>query len=206
MLNLPVAMIKEFLLVIVSFWLISPIAAAQPLVELSSPQEGQVLQGNVNITGSISSIGFISGEVSYAYAQTENANWFIINEITQPVNNGILAVWDTSTISDGDYQIKLSVKYENIGSTDVIVKKVMIRNYTQISSTQTPSQTDNKESQATPTKITSKVVEVTPYPTNPAALTVKQMRSSFIIGGVVGMLFLIIIGSYAIIRYLRFHK
>jgi len=64
------------------------LAAPAPAMEIVSPQEGQVLQGSVEIIGTIPPDGFISGEVSYAYRQSDAETWFSIGSISQPVAMG----------------------------------------------------------------------------------------------------------------------
>jgi hypothetical protein len=207
MLNLPVAMMKEFVLFFVSLFWLSPLAAPAPAVEIVSPQKGQVLQGSVEIIGTIPPDGFVSGEVSYAYSQSDTETWFSIGSISQPVTNGILAVWDTSTISDGDYKIKVTVNDAGSEPQEVVVNQVLVRNYTPVQSTATPvpQATVNSET-VTPTFLATQLAVATPYPPNPGALTALQVRSGMRFGIILGVLAMAALGIYALLHYLRFHR
>ena len=199
-------MIKKLLLVFASFFLLAPAAAVVPAVEISSPQAGQVLQGNVKINGAVSGQGFVSGEVFYAYAQSENATWFLIGSFTQPVANETMAVWDTSTISDGDYQIKVVVKYQNGDTKETILNPVLVRNYTVTQSTATPEGTTLVIESATLTQVASPVAAATPFPINPGASTIPEVESSLQIGISLGALGILFIGIYSFFRYLKFRR
>jgi len=210
MLNLLVAMIKAFLSFFVPLFMLSPVTAAIPAVEITSPQTGQVLQGNISIKGTTSADGFVSGEISYAYDQTNNETWFLIGALTQPVTNDVLAVWDTSTISDGDYKIRLSVKYSDGDVKESVLDHVLVRNYTAVESTSTPTQVIVEALPSTPTltpTITlSPEVIVTPYPANPGALTDSQFQKELKSGVIIGSLAAACLGIYALFRYLKFHR
>lgn len=199
-------MIKNLLLIFASFFLLAPSAAVAPAVEISSPQAGQVLQGNVKITGTVLGQGFVSGEVFYAYAQSENATWFLIGSFTQPVANETMAVWDTSTISDGDYQIKVMVKYQNGGTKETILNPVLVRNYTVAENTATPEETALVIESATLTQVPTPVAAATPFPTNPGASTIPEVDSSLKMGVSLGVLGILIIGIYSFFRYLKFRR
>lgn len=207
MLNLSVAMMKEFVLFFVSLFWLSPLAAPAPAMEIVSPQEGQVLQGSVEIIGTIPPDGFISGEVSYAYRQSDAETWFSIGSISQPVANGILTVWDTSTISDGDYKIKVTVNYTGGEAQEVVVNQVLVRNYTPVQSTATPvPQVMVNPETITPTFMATQLAVATPYPLNPGALTALQVRSGLQFGIILGVLAMAALGIYVLLRYLHFHR
>lgn len=219
MLNLPVAMLKNVLLVFMSLFWLSPIAAQAPAAQITSPQAGQVLRGSVSISGSLPADQFASAELSYAYSQQATATWFLIAAISQLPADGVLAVWDTSTISDGDYKLKLTVKYTDGSSQETVIDPVLVRNYTAVQNTPTPQPTETPAATATeaaqlvlpsdaptvppaPTLIAS----VTPFPANSAALSQEQLTGSLKDGLMLGGLILAVIAIYAYFRYLRFHR
>jgi hypothetical protein len=79
-------------------------------VEITQPSEGQALGGVVTIQGTASHPSFQSYGVSFAYDPNPTDTWFPIGErITTPVNESRLAVWDTSGLSPGTYQLRLTV-------------------------------------------------------------------------------------------------
>jgi hypothetical protein len=76
-------------------------------VFISSPEAGQQLNGTVDVQGtaSIQDFGFYKYEVSPLGADT----WATISAGRDRVNGGSLGQWDTSTLSPGDYQLRLVV-------------------------------------------------------------------------------------------------
>jgi hypothetical protein len=212
MLNLPVAMIKELLLVFVSLFWLSPGTAIVPDVKITSPQAGQVLQGSVDIRGSVSSDQFVSAELSYAYSQNDTATWFLIATVSQPVTENTLAVWDTSTISDGDYKIKLTVKMSDGTTQETVVDPVLVRNYTAVQSTATSMPTSvqtevvSVATAISPTETLAPVASVTPFPANQASLTTGALDDSLRTGLILGLLIVVVISIYSYIRYLHFHR
>lgn len=194
-------MLKELFLSIVLISVVSSVAfAATPGIEVLTPTEGQVLQGNIEVKGTISAEGFVSAELSYAYARSGVETWFVIGTISQPVSNGVLAVWDTSTISDGNYRLKLSVKRKNGEVQDLIVNEVLVRNYTPVETTVTP--TLAPDSNGTKIVISTVVVlnKPTPYPANDASLTTLSVNEWLKDGLIIGVVCLLALGAYSFFR------
>ena len=82
--------------------------------EITSPLPGQALQGVVVVNGHTALKNFQSTEVSYSY--TSGSSWFLISQSRNAVEDGRLAVWDTTTITDGDYKLRVQV-FLSSGST-----------------------------------------------------------------------------------------
>lgn len=97
---------------------------------ISAPVAGQKLQGKVDITGTTDVPNFASAELAFTYASDPSDNWFTIQVLSQPVLDSILAVWDTSFISDGDYKLRLRVTLQDGSFQDAIVTDLHVRNYT----------------------------------------------------------------------------
>ena len=76
-------------------------------VFISSPEAGQPLSGTVDVQGtaSIQDFGFYKYEVSPLGAET----WATISAGRERVEGGSLGQWDTSSLSPGDYQLRLVV-------------------------------------------------------------------------------------------------
>jgi len=202
MLNLSIAMIKEFMVALfIAFFLTSGASAATSGVELLTPTDGQVLQGNVEVKGSIPSEGFVSATLAYAYADSDSETWFLISTISQPVNNDVLAIWDTSTISDGDYQLKLTVTRQNGQVQDVIVKKLLVRNYTPVESTAEiiVTQVENI-SEVSATVPPPLIHQATAYPVNRAALNTDSVNVRLKQGATLGIVCLLALGVYSFFR------
>ena len=197
-LNLSIAMIKNIL--IVSFLLISSLAGPMVSIdaEITSPREGDVLKGSIEIIGTAAGEKFDSAELAYAYAYSENPSWFVIASITQPMNVTTLANWDTTQISDGDYQLKLTVIYSDGTNTEYIVSRLLVRNYTEVELTPTEIPTETTVAQVITN--TALPIEVTPFPENRAALSVDNVRKNLKTGAILGIICILGLGLYAVVR------
>ncbi len=178
-------------------------AAAQTSTPvISAPAAGQVLHGPVAITGVTDVSNFASAEVSFAYASDTTNTWFSISATTQPIANDVLASWDTTTISDGDYVLRLRVTLQDGTFQDVTVP-VQVRNYTALA-TPTPTVTATVPVLQIPTPIlvantpTSPAPTLvprstpTPLPSNPAEVTQSQIYVSLQRGALaIGILFFV---------------
>ncbi len=189
-------------------------AAAQGLAQpsISSPTDGQVLQGQVNVKGSTDVANFSSSELEFGYASDPTHTWFTIQTASLPVSNDSLGVWDTTLITDGDYVLRLRVTLLD-GSSQDASATVRVRNYTPVPTATpavTPTATPGLEiptpivisASATPTEPPA-VVLSTPsaLPPNPAAVTPTEIYSRFWRGAlVVGLL---VLGFGALIRFRR---
>jgi hypothetical protein len=145
---------------------------------ITSPAVGQVLQGQVAIRGTSEVPNFASAELAFAYAGDQTNTWFVIQTTAQPVVNDVLAGWDTSTISDGDYVLRLRVTLQD-GTLQEVTVPVRISNYTALP-TPTPTVTPTQPALQIPTPIlvaatatptTPAISPPTPLPPNPAEIT-----------------------------------
>lgn len=180
------ALSRPFLLLLALLLVQPPVALARPAGQdtsafgIRSPGPGQAVQGVVPILGSTAVDGFVSMEVAFAYAGHASETWFLIAESQEPVFDGILAEWDTTTISDGNYMLRLSVFLAGGTRQDVTLDGVRVRNYSPVETdtptpipTSTPPATQAPAPSATPTlTLTPTQTPVphtaTPLPTNPA--------------------------------------
>ena len=103
-----------------------------PAPAIHSPVGGQALQGIVQILGTTSIEGFRSSELSFAYLVNPTDTWFKISESEVQVENGVIADWDTTTISDGDYILRLVIKLGDGNELMSSVDGVRVRNYSPI--------------------------------------------------------------------------
>ncbi len=115
-------------------------AQAGDAVIILAPQGGAALQGQVQISGSANPEGFFAYELAFGYADDPTGTWFIIFESFNPVEAGTLAEWDTFSITDGDYDLRLLVTLTDASEMEIIVQNIRIRNYT-IVETSTPAPT-----------------------------------------------------------------
>ena len=119
MLNLFVLLMKiRFLL---PFILLLVAAQDSASLAITSPAPEEVLRGEVTITGSTDIPNFIFAQLDFAYAANPTDTWFNIQMFSQPVVDSMLAVWNTTSISDGDYVLRLRVTLEDGTFQDVMV-------------------------------------------------------------------------------------
>jgi len=74
---------------------------------LTSPEPGQEVSGTVSLVGTVNvdNFGFYKYEVS---SQGSDA-WSTISAGRKLVNNGEVGLWDTASLTPGDYQLRLEV-------------------------------------------------------------------------------------------------
>ncbi len=211
MLNSTVAMINAILGVFLLFQF------QEMPVAISSPQTGDTLRGQVEILGWMDIQRFASAELAFSYTASDPAEaWFAIQTFSQPPADALLAVWDTTQLTDGDYNLRLRVISGDGSVRDVIVTDVRIRNYTPdptATPTITPTVTATlpsfsffnatpiSPSQGDPTPVLVVYSTATPFPNNPATLTSASILSTF------GKAALFILGIFAFISLvLRIRK
>lgn len=189
MLNLTVAMLKAVLTVLLLFQF------QEFPVAISKPEAGETLRGQVEILGQMDVPDFASAELAFSYAASSPADaWFIIQTFSQPPADLLLAVWDTTRLTDGDYDLRLRVFSVDGSFQDVFVADVRIRNYTPdptATPTITPTVTATLPSfslfNATPispsqgdsTPVVAVFPTATPLPANPATLTASEVLAIF---------------------------
>lgn len=191
-----------FLLILVTVLLLAGVrpgranglASQNDPVGIDAPHTGEVLQGVVAINGYTEQPGFRSMEVDFAYASDPTNTWFMIQQGSTSTKEGLLASWDTTTITDGDYRLRLQVFLQDGKVLESVVNDLRVRNYTQVEAglleepasgqhTPTPTVTPLPDFQ-----VAAKVA--TPLPTNPAQLTPQHLQQSALQGVlvVVGLL------------------
>jgi hypothetical protein len=160
---------------------ILPVQSAQkPQVKISDPQNGDVLQGVVLIHGTTDVPEFRLTEVSFGYQNDPTTTWFIIEQSKAPVKNDLIASWDTSTITDGEYQLRVKVELADGQMVQEVVTNLRVRNYSPVE-TGTPDANPAKQIFPTATSLPDYIMDIstpTPLPTNPAQLTVENLQSS----------------------------
>jgi hypothetical protein len=177
-------------------------AAAQigldPVV--TAPRSGEVIRGVVAVTGTTDVPGFVSAEVSFAYESDPTGTWFLIAASTQPVSEATLATWDTTTITDETYRLRLRVSMSDGTVREAIVTGLRVRNYTPV---ETPTLPANAPA---PTPLPSATSTATRFPTptvlphNPAALTPTDVTHSLLYGGLAAVVIFIVFGLYSLLR------
>ncbi|PKO07729.1 MAG: hypothetical protein CVU41_00730 [Chloroflexi bacterium HGW-Chloroflexi-3] len=192
-----------WLLTLINVWF-SPLPQLD-LVRIQSPVDGDYLQGSVPIIGTVTGTGLQTIEISFRYQDSQSQSWFVISQTTSPVVEDIITTWDTSTIADGVYQIRVLAVFENGREQEKIINQLNVRNYTPFDPIKTENpevlSTDNLQNQiviieTTPTLKSSP----TPMPPNEMVITQTQFITTAIQGGILGVLFLFVIALFIIIR------
>ena len=159
------------------FWIA---AQESSVVTISSPVPNDVLRGQVNIIGSTNVPDFVSAQLDFSYASSPADTWFPIQTLSQPAVDSPLYVWDTATITDGDYILRLRV-FVSDGSFQEVTVPIKLQNDA-VPATPTvvvPTSTPEKETIVLPTPFllaSSPTPTDLPHPTpsalpaNPASL------------------------------------
>jgi hypothetical protein len=201
-------MIDLFLSLISLSTLVLPILqpAAQTdspeIVEITSPVPGEALQGIVPVIGTIQTTSFNDAALEFSYVEDDTGSWFEIARTRIQIVDGEIGTWDTSTLTDGNYTLRLSVI---LSSGEVITDTVMglrVRNYSAIE-TNTPAPTDTPLPESGPTRMPTQTLIPTdfppapsPLPPNPAQITLPQVSRT------VGRGLLVTLAAFAILGFL----
>lgn len=79
-------------------------------VEITRPVPGQTVSGLVTLEGSAAHPEFVRYDLAFAYANDATPTWFILAEtVATQVYGGRLGIWDTTGISEGEYDVRLRV-------------------------------------------------------------------------------------------------
>jgi hypothetical protein len=178
---------------------------------INSPIAGQAVQGSVVILGNTALDGFLTYEIDFSYSTDPTHTWFLIQESTIPIKDGILAVWDTSTITDGDYSLRLVVNQTSDNQVEITIAGLRVRNYTpKETETSTPILPFVTQTAGIPTQLGTPLVTPaqadtlksasTPLPTNPAGISTSQVMLTFGIGAAITVGCFTILGAYLSIR------
>ena len=180
-------------------------------VEITAPASGAPIQGTVAIIGSTIIEDFISWEITFGYASDTTGTWFLIAESDEPVSSGELTQWDTTTITDADYNLRLTVFLDGGRREHFMVNNLRVRNYSPIETitptptltptpyteTPRPSLTPTNTAQPTDTAVPN---TPTPLPTNPVTITQSEINNSLIRGAAGALAAFVLIGLYLSIK------
>ena len=175
-------------------------------VSVLSPQSGQAIQGLVPVMVNTMVDGFLSAEVYFSYASDSSGTWFLISQQDVAMSEAPIATWDTSTITDGNYTLRLVVTAREREPITFLVEGLRVRNYSPVETdTPTPSPTplpaDLPTHTPTPTlTLTPIYLTSTPLPTNPAVVSVEQFGRSAGAGGLAAVMAIGLLGLYLSIR------
>lgn len=176
--------------------------AAQDLapVAITSPAAEEVVRGTVTVTGRLDYSSFAAAELEFGYAANPTNTWFSIRSFSQPVVDTTLASWDTTSITDGNYILRLRVTFED-GTFQEATVPIQIGN--DLVPTPLPEPTSTMEPEmallptpfllaASPTATDLPRPTPTPLPPNPVSLEYAEIYGSLGRGA------LVILGLFAV--------
>lgn len=167
-------------------------------ISITSPQNGETIRGQIEIQGVMDVPNFASAEIGFNYASNAGDTWFSIQTFSQPIQNSTLAIWDTTSLTDGDYNLRLRVFMQDGSVQEIIVTDLKIRNQEipTATATQTPlPQFDNSTPTPRiiqPTEIILSFPTSTPLPANPASVTTNSIYKIFAQSAVVVLVLFIL--------------
>lgn len=204
---------KRIILAFILFLLIpAHLVQAQNKGELTitSPVEGQVVQGLVVVTGAVTVLGLSSYELSFAYNDDPTQTWFVLHSSALPVFEGDLGSWDTTALTDGDYNLRLRIFLLDGSTQETTVSGLRVRNYTAVP-TATPAPTATAVAQfaaptaqliaPAPATVTPSLPTPTHFPANPAGLGTPSISNALGKGAIMALL--LFIGFGFILRLRR---
>ena len=198
MLNLNVRLMKLGFFFPVFLLLIA--AQTQPPIAITAPTADQVLRGEITVTGTTDIPGFSSARLDFAYASNPADTWFTIQTFSQPIKDSTLTAWDTTSITDGDYVLRLRVNLED-GTSQEVTVPIQIGNDVLPTPTAAPTATPEAETALFPTPFLlaasptpTEIPRPTPtaLPANPVSLGQNQIYTSLGRGA------LVILGLFAL--------
>lgn len=179
-----------------------------PSIGINYPAANETVKGLIPITGTVSLSGFSLWELSFSFSENTTGTWFLLQSGSEPIS-GELTVWDTTSLTDGDYALRLRV-YLSDGYQDVLVAPVRVRNYKLDTATPTvsPSATGTLLPTATATPLApTPTLSPTPrprpsqLPPNPATLNNTQIFNAIMRGAGYAVLFFAFFGSLLYWQY-----
>jgi len=163
-------------------------------VAIVAPGPQQALQGQVRVLGTTQIPNFKVAYLYFGYAEDPTHTWFLLATQHRPTYRGLLARWDTTRITDGNYVLRLVVVTAD-GTHYEDTVPVRVRNYTPI---ETPTPAPTQAGQATAPPATPRPTATptahwptpTPLPPNPVVLTPQALKQA-VLGGVGAVLALL---------------
>lgn len=120
-----------------------------PTLNIASPAEGATIDGqNFSITGQVIADNLAQYIVEYAPAGTNNFQQIAVSNQQQTTPNAVLTTWDTTSVPDGGYTLRLRAQRSGGGNAAIL------RNF----------QIDNPDPTPTPTPTITPMPTFTPIP------------------------------------------
>lgn len=146
---------------------------------IAEPVSGSEINGVVVVVGTAVHPDYLRYELAFRNLADPAADWVVFAEGSEPVNNGALAVWDTTVgreigapvFPDGRYQLRLRVVKTDYNYDEYFVTDLVIAN---AEPTPTPTPESADEAPAAPATLAATAVfspaeplpSLTPFPTS----------------------------------------
>jgi hypothetical protein len=168
-------------------------ASAQASGQITSPRDRASVRGLVPIEGSATHPQFQKYEIHYGPEPNPSDQWTPIvgSPFSVPVVQGRLGLWDTTTIPDGIYSLRLRVVRQDGNYDEYFVRGILVSN-TRPTETPTPKSTATSSAPTdTPAPTPTIVIGVptvssptprptsTPLPTVPPTATAEPLNLPF---------------------------
>lgn len=144
---------------------------------ISSPQPFSTLRGVVSLNGTATHPEFQRFQL-YFKSESVPDDWHFMFEQTNQVTNGLLGTWDTRSVPDGTYALRLRVVRQDGNYDETVANGLLVANSRPVD-TPTPTPTeeppDEPEATSTPASTPTPVVVEQPQiatPTPRPALTI----------------------------------
>ncbi|UCF78744.1 MAG: hypothetical protein JSW03_00245 [Candidatus Eiseniibacteriota bacterium] len=102
------------------------IDATPPSPVIASPTYGQAVRDSVVIRGTATDLRFATYRVEAR--SLEVASWTLLGESFTQVMDGVLAGWNTGSVPDGDYELRLSLE-DTLGLVGTALVRVTVDNH-----------------------------------------------------------------------------
>lgn len=123
--------------------LLLPAAQDLPPVAILSPRPGDIVFGEISVIGSTDIPNFTSAQLDFKYASDPAGTWFLLQTLPQPARETPLFLWNTASVTDGAYILRLRVSLVD-GTIQEATVPITIQNDSPIP-TPTPQFTETPE-------------------------------------------------------------
>ncbi len=98
-------------------------------IVILAPVPGNVLAGNVQVVGAATHPNFLQYQVEVGPDPNPSNLWYPITAAIQtPVINGVLSIWNTTTVSDATYALRLRVYLRDGTTLTTVVNNIRVQN------------------------------------------------------------------------------
>ena len=164
---------RKYCLLLLILLLAVPVSAqdftTDPNANITWPPPVFVLRGEFALYGTADLPNMVNYFLEYRrlsedFTPNENALWIPITlPSSTPVREDVLGMWDTATVADGPYEIRMTVNVTSGSPVFVIVRPVRVENDVQPAATATPTPEPEATASPVPTdEPTPTVIDRTP--------------------------------------------